>query len=105
MGRFLSLPFPWQTPRRVDLIFFDAGGGHRASAAGLKAILEQQKLPWEVRSINLRDVLEPIDFIRRMTRIRVEDFYNRMLRHGFTVGSGPMLRVAQALIRRMHEQA
>ena len=105
MGRFLALP-PLREPRpRVDLIFFNAGGGHRASAAGLKSILEQQQRPWDVQTINLREVLEPIDFIRKVTRVRVEDFYNRMLRYGLTIGTGPMLRVVQSLIRRMHVQA
>src|SRR5262249_33926269 len=89
MGQFLTLP-PLREPRpRVDLIFFNAGGGHRASAAGLKSILEQQRRPWDVQTINLREVLEPIDFIRKITRVRVEDFYNRMLRYGLTIGTGP----------------
>jgi 1,2-diacylglycerol 3-beta-galactosyltransferase len=87
------------------LIFINAGGGHRASAAGLKSILEQQQRPWDVHTINLREVLEPIDLVRKLTRIRVEDFYNRLLRHGLTIGSGRMLRVAQLLIRRMHVRA
>ena len=41
MGRFLTLPPPWEPRPRIDLIFFNAGGGHRASAAGLKSIFEQ----------------------------------------------------------------
>ncbi|MGO9454959.1 MAG: galactosyldiacylglycerol synthase [Candidatus Binataceae bacterium] len=105
MGRFHSFPFQSESAPRVDLIFFDAGGGHRASAAGLKSILEQQRRPWDVRTVNLREVLEPIDIIRRVTRIRVEDFYNRMLRHGMTLGTRPMLRVVQLLIRGLHAQA
>src|SRR5499427_8871727 len=105
MGRFLTLPPPRQARPRIDLIFFNAGGGHRASAAGLKSILEQQQRPWDVQTINLREVLEPIDFIRKITRVRVEDFYNRMLRYGLTIATGPMLRVVQTLIRRMHVQA
>ena len=105
MERFLPFPPRWEPRPRVDLIFFNAGGGHRASAAGLKSILEQQRRPWEVHTINLREVLEPIDFIRKVTRVRVEDFYNRLLRHGLTIGTGPMLRVVQSLIRRMHVQA
>ena len=105
MVRFLPLSPLHEVAPRVDLIFFNAGGGHRASAAGLKTILEQQRRPWDVQTINLREVLEPIDFIRRVTRVRVEDFYNRMLRHGLTLATGPMLRVVQSLIRRMHVQA
>ena len=30
----------------VDLIFFDAGGGHRASANALKTVADQQRRPW-----------------------------------------------------------
>ena len=29
----------------IDLIFFDAGGGHRASANALKEVIEQQQRP------------------------------------------------------------
>jgi hypothetical protein len=105
MGRFLTFPPLWEPRPRIDLIFFNAGGGHRASASGLKSILEQQRRPWDVQTINLREVLEPIDFIRKITRVRVEDFYNRMLRYGLTIGTGPMLRMVQSLIRRMHVQA
>ena len=30
-------------PRKVDLIFFDAGGGHRASATALQSMLERDR--------------------------------------------------------------
>lgn len=90
-------------PRRVDLIFFDAGGGHRASATALHSMLEQDRRAWEVRMVNLREVLEPIDIIKKIARIRVEDAYNRlMLRYGMTLGTGAMLRGIQMLIRQMH---
>src|SRR5271170_4219572 len=87
---------------RIDLIFFDAGGGHRASATALKALAEQEQRGWQVRMVNLRDILEPIDVFHRLTGVRVEDLYNRMLKYGLTIGTGPMLRAVQFLIRRMH---
>lgn len=87
---------------RVDLIFFDAGGGHRASAAALKAAVDQQRRGWEIRLVNLRDILEPIDVFHHLTGVRVEDLYNRILKYGLTIGTGPMLRATQFLIRRMH---
>lgn len=86
----------------VDLIFFDAGGGHRASATALKAVAEHQRRRWQIRMVNLREVLEPIDFIRRLTGIKVENFYNGLLRYGLTAGVNPMLPVMHMLIRRMH---
>ena len=58
---------------RVDLIFFDAGGGHRASAIALKAVAERQRCGWDIRLLNLRDLLGPIDFTlsSHITRIFV----------------------------------
>jgi len=87
---------------RIDLIFFDAGGGHRASATALKALADQQRRGWQIRMVNLRDILEPIDVFHHLTGVRVEDLYNRMLKYGLTIGTGPMLRAVQFLIRRMH---
>ena len=87
---------------QIDLIFFDAGGGHRASATALKTLADQQRRGWQIRMVNLRDILEPIDVFHRLTGVRVEDLYNRMLKYGLTIGTGPMLRAIQFLIRRMH---
>src|SRR5271166_4995708 len=73
---------------RIDLIFFDAGGGHRASATALKALADLQQRGWQIRMVNLRDILEPIDVFHHLTGVRVEDLYNRMLKYGLTIGSG-----------------
>src|SRR5580692_10114049 len=89
----------------VDLIFFDAGGGHRASAMALRAVADRQRRAWNLRMINLRDLLGNIDFIHNATGVRLEDFYNGLLRRGLTVASGPMLRFSQLLIRLRHAQA
>src|SRR5271169_3629441 len=100
MSASLAMWRPGQSAPLIDLIFFDAGGGHRASATALKTVLEEQQRDWRVRMVNLSDVLEPIDVIRRIARIRVEDCYNRLLKYGLTLGTGPMLRITQMLIRR-----
>jgi glycosyl transferase family 28 len=86
---------------QVDLIYFDAGGGHRASANALIAVAEQQKRPWSVRLLNLRDLLGPADMVRRYAGVKIEDFYNSQLKHGLTLGTGPLLRLTQMLIRRL----
>lgn len=88
--------------RLVELIYFDAGGGHRASAIALKTVAEQQSRPWCIRMTNLRDVLDPADVIRHVTGLRAEDFYNEMLKFDLTVGVRPMLPIMHLLIRRMH---
>ncbi|HUY19873.1 MAG TPA: glycosyltransferase [Candidatus Binataceae bacterium] len=94
---------PYPAPQRlVDVIFFDAGGGHRTAAMALKASAERQRRDWRVRMVNLREVLEPIDLISRVTGVQIENVYNAILKYGLTVGSGAMLRTTQALIRRLH---
>jgi len=45
---------PRATHPNVDLVYFNAGGGHRASALALKTAIEAQGLPLSVRLVNLR---------------------------------------------------
>lgn len=71
----------------IDFIYFDAGGGHRAAATALKNVIENQRRPWDVRLVNLQEVLDPLDVFRKVTGIRLEDVYNRMLAKGWTLGS------------------
>jgi hypothetical protein len=84
---------------RIDLIYFDAGGGHRASATALTSAARQQRRAWQINPINLRDLLEPADVIRRLTGVRIENFYNSQLKHGLTLGTSQLLRITQMLIR------
>jgi len=82
-----------QNPQRVELIYFDAGGGHRASAAALNDVLAARHPAWQIELINLRDRLEPLDFIRRLTGVRVENFYNGLLKANLTMSIRPMLTI------------
>jgi hypothetical protein len=84
---------------QLDLIYFDAGGGHRASATALTSAARQQRRSWQINPINLRDLLEPADVIRRLTGVRIENFYNSQLKHGLTLGTSQLLRITQMLIR------
>ena len=81
--------------KRLDFIFFEAGGGHRAAANALKTVIEQQRRPWEVRLVNLQELLDPLDIFRKYTGIRMQDIYNLLLKKGWTLGS-PQLIVADA---------
>ena len=67
---------------RLDFVFFDAGGGHRSAANALKAVIEQQGRPWEIRLVNLQEILDPLDIFRKITGVRLQDLYNLMLRKG-----------------------
>jgi hypothetical protein len=86
----------------IDFIYFDAGGGHRAAANALKAVIEEQKRPWNVRLVNLQEVLHSLDIFRKVTGIRLEDIYNLMLAKGWTLGSAQGLMFMHGLIRLYH---
>lgn len=87
---------------RIDFIFFDAGGGHRAAATALKLAIERQERPWDVRLVHLQDILDSIDVFRKVTRIDLQEIYNLMLRKGWTFGSEQGLRFMQQVIRMWH---
>ncbi len=88
--------------QKIEFVYFDAGGGHRSAATSLKAVIESQKRPWDVQLFNLQEHLDALDFVRRLTRVRMQDVYNQMLRHGWTLGSTQIMRVLQATIRLYH---
>ncbi len=88
--------------KTIELIYFNAGGGHRAAAQALQAVLAQQQRPWRVRSINLVDVLDPLGSFQRLTGMAPEDLYNKRLAKGWTLGLAQELKLLQGLIRLGH---
>src|SRR5215471_15664881 len=88
--------------KKVDFIYFDAGGGHRAAANALKQVMEQQHRPFEIRLVNLQEVLDSIDVFRKMTGIRLQDLYNLMLKKGWTLGSAQLTVFMHLVIRMFH---
>jgi 1,2-diacylglycerol 3-beta-galactosyltransferase len=86
----------------IDLVYFDAGGGHRAAATALRDLALAQRRPWTVRMVHLMRVLDPGDRFRRLAGMAPEDVYNRRLASGWTIGLGSELRVLQAMIRLAH---
>jgi 1,2-diacylglycerol 3-beta-galactosyltransferase len=85
----------------ADLVFFDAGGGHRAAAEALRLVMAEQG-GWEVRLVNLQELLDSIDWVHKLTGLPTQDFYNLLLKKGWTLGSPQTLRVLQFLIRLLH---
>ncbi len=83
-------------------MFFDAGGGHRAAATALQKVIETQGRPWDVRLIDLQDVLDELDIFRKLTGLRMEDIYNKILAKGWTLGSTQLLPAMHAIIRLYH---
>jgi len=89
--------------RTIDLVYFNAGGGHRAAASALQSVLQEQRLPVQVRLVDLLKVLDPDDRFRRVLGFAPEAFYNRRLASGVTLGLAQELRLLQASIRLLHE--
>ncbi len=87
--------------RKLDFIYFDAGGGHRSAATALEQVIAQQGRPWEIRMVNLQEQLDALDIFRRITGIRLQDIYNLLLKKGWTLGSAELLQGLHLLIRAM----
>ena len=90
------------TPKKIHIVFHDAGGGHRNAAISLKAIIEQQSRPWQVELVQFQELTDRLDVLRRVTGIRIQEQYNTLLRNGWTLGATSLLRVLQMVIRTFH---
>jgi len=88
--------------RKLTIVFFDAGGGHRSAAQALKSVLENQEQPWSVEMLNLQEQLDKLDIVRKLTGIRLQDAYNLILRKGWTRLTPQLLPAMQSVIRMFH---
>lgn len=87
---------------KIEFCFFDAGGGHRAAATALEEVVRRQKRSWDVELTNLQELLDELDVLKKYAGIRIQDFYNWMLRSGWTLGSEQLMRVLQLVIGLYH---
>jgi 1,2-diacylglycerol 3-beta-galactosyltransferase len=83
-------------------MFHHAGGGHRSAAEALQSMLTGQELPWDVSLLDIQELLDPLDLIRRATGLRIQDTYNLILRKGWTRFTPQLLFVLQSTIRLYH---
>jgi Glycosyltransferase family 28 C-terminal domain/Monogalactosyldiacylglycerol (MGDG) synthase len=88
--------------RKITIVFFDAGGGHRSAAEALKSVLANQEQPWRVELLNLQEQLDKLDIVRKVTGIRLQDAYNLILRKGWTRLTPQLLPMMQGVIRMYH---
>jgi UDP-N-acetylglucosamine:LPS N-acetylglucosamine transferase len=89
--------------KTIDLVYFNAGGGHRAAALALESSIRELAIPWQVRLVNLTQILDPKDAFRNVMGFAPEDFYNRRLAHGWTFGLAQELKILQGIIRVAHK--
>ena len=88
--------------KKVALIYFNAGGGHRAAATALQTELSTQCPDWTVTLVDLFQVIDPQQRFKRMTGFAPEAYYNKRLSSGFTLGLAQELKLLQAVIRLSH---
>ena len=88
--------------RKLTIIYHHAGGGHSSAADALKDTLAGQEQPWDVSLLDLQELLDPLDLLRRATGLRIQDTYNLILRRGWTRFTPQLLVVLLGTIRLYH---
>jgi 1,2-diacylglycerol 3-beta-galactosyltransferase len=84
--------------RKLTIVFHHAGGGHKSAADALKSTLTTQANPWDVELLDIQELLDPLDVVRRATGIRIQDTYNLILRKGWTLIAPQLLVLLQGTI-------
>jgi glycosyl transferase family 28 len=88
--------------KKIQVLFHDAGGGHRNAAVALQTVISQQNRGWQVELVQFQELTDHLDVLRKLTGIRIQEQYNTLLRNGWTLGATQLLRVLQATIRLFH---
>ncbi|MBN2369156.1 MAG: galactosyldiacylglycerol synthase [Vicinamibacteria bacterium] len=86
--------------QEILLFYHDAGGGHRNATRALTAAADKTKRPWRFRVVNIERELSSLDWLRLLSGVTIEDFYNLIVRRqldgAFVV---ILLRLMHAVIR------
>jgi UDP-N-acetylglucosamine:LPS N-acetylglucosamine transferase len=88
--------------RKIHLIYFNAGGGHRSAALALQEVIAEKHPEWNVSLINLFEVIDSERYFQKLTGFAPEDLYNLRLKKGWTRGLATELKIFQAMIRLTH---
>jgi hypothetical protein len=87
---------------KLTIVFHHAGGGHRNAAEALRTTLTARDCRWDVTLLDIQELLDPLDLIRRATGLRIQDTYNLILRRGWTCFTPQLLKVLQGTIYLHH---
>src|SRR5258708_14158675 len=88
--------------KKIQVLFHDAGGGHRNAAVALQTVIPEQTRGWQVELVQFQELTDHLDVLRKLTGIRIQEQYNTLLRDGWPLGALQLLRVLQATIRIFH---
>src|SRR5277367_1803551 len=81
--------------KKILILFHDAGGGHRNAAIALQSVIARQGRAWEVELVQFQELTDHLDVLRKLTGIRIQEQYNVILQHGWTLGATQLLRILQ----------
>ena len=65
--------------KRIDIVYFDSGSGHRSAAKGLKRVLAAAHQDWPVRTVNVVEVFAPSRQFHLTLRMGI-GYFNWMLK-------------------------
>jgi len=88
--------------KKIELVYFNAGGGHRSAALALAEVIAQKHPEWDVSLVNLFEVIDSERYFQKLTGFAPEDLYNLRLKKGWTRGLATELKIFQAMIRLTH---
>lgn len=88
--------------KKIELVYFNAGGGHRSAALALQEVIELNHPEWDVTLVNLFEVIDSERYFQKLTGFAPEDLYNLRLKKGWTRGLSTELKIFQAMIRLTH---
>jgi UDP-N-acetylglucosamine:LPS N-acetylglucosamine transferase len=88
--------------KNIELVYFNAGGGHRSAALALQEVMTQSHPEWDVSLVNLFEVIDSERYFQKLTGFAPEDLYNLRLKKGWTRGLATELKIFQAMIRLTH---
>ncbi len=88
--------------KNIELVYFNAGGGHRSAALALQEVMTQRHPEWDVSLVNLFEVIDSERYFQKLTGFAPEDLYNLRLKKGWTRGLATELKIFQAMIRLTH---
>lgn len=95
---FAAVKLLWMK-QAVQLIYFNAGGGHRSAALALQEVMDKAHPDWHVNLVNLFEVIDADNYYQKLTGFAPEDLYNLRLKRGWTRGLSTELKLFQAMIR------
>ena len=100
------MEFLTNSMKKMDLVYFDAGSGHKCTAQALMEIIKKQNVPVDLRLVNIQDpeMLGFLDFLYKMTGISAVEIYNLMLKKNWTLLDPLYLAISKLNIHYKHRK-